>query len=322
MGLTWGHPNPPEEQSLASMRAAFEAGATFWNAGEMYGTAEYNSTHLLQTYFAQHPEHADKVTVSIKGGRVAPPRVIDGSEENIRRSVDDCLGVLRGTKAIDIYELGRVDPLVPVEESMRVLRQLQAEGKIKGIGLTEVSADTIRRAAAITPIAAVEVELSLATTDILYNGIASTCAELGIPIIAWGAIGRGMFTTKHIQKNEDIPDGDHRKNVPKFQDDVLAHNNRLVDQVADLASGKGCTLPQIALAWVLKLSRSTLPDGVKLGTIVPLAGSSSPERTRENMASIDVKISDNEMAEIWKILSKNPVLGARFSADIQKWSEY
>lgn len=322
MGLTWDTPNPPLEQSLATMKAALESGATFWNAGTLYGTPEYNSTHLLSEYFSRHPEDADKVVISIKGATVPPPKYIDGSPENIRREIDRCLHVLDGNKAIDIFELGRVDPLVPIEESLKALAQLQREGKIRGIGLTEVSADTIRRAVAVTPIAAVEVELSLATTDVLYNGIATTCAELDIPLVAWGSMGRGMFTSKHVRRNADIPEGDHRKHMPKFQDEVLEQNNRLIDEIAKLAERKQCTLPQVALAWVARLSQSTMPDGTPLPLIIPLAGSSAPHRVKENMKSVDIKLTDDEMKEIWDIIEANPITGERYPPHIQRFSQY
>ncbi|KIW35529.1 uncharacterized protein PV07_02219 [Cladophialophora immunda] len=322
MGLTWDDPNPPKEQSLATMRAAFEAGATLWNAGTLYGTPEYNSSHLLAEYFSRYPEDADKVVVSIKGATVPPPKYIDGTPGNIRRDIDRCLSVLSGKKAIDIFELGRVDPLVPIEESLQALSALAKEGKIRGIGLTEVSAETIRRAVAVIPIAAVEVELSLAATDVLYNGIAATCAELNIPLVAWGAMGRGMFTTKHVQCNADIPEGDHRKHMPKFQDDVLQQNNRLIDEVAKLAERKQCTLPQVALAWVSTLSQSIMPDRTRLPLIIPLAGSSAPQRVEENMKAVDVKLTKDEMKEIWDILEANPIKGDRYPPHIQAFSQY
>lgn len=184
MNLTWVDPAPPKSQSLATMKAAFEAGATFWNGGHFYGTPTYNSAHLIHDYFTANPDHVDKVILSIKGaaGFEGP----DNSEGNIRHCVEDTLRIIGGVKPIDIFECARIDSRVPIEDNMRILESLRQEGKIRGIGLSEVSASTIRQAAAVAPVAAVEVELSIMATDILYNGIAATCAELGIPIIAWG----------------------------------------------------------------------------------------------------------------------------------------
>ena len=318
MNLTWADPAPPRSQSLETMKAAYEAGATFWNGGHFYGSRTYNSAHLIHDYFTTHSEHADKIVLSIKGtaGFGGP----DNSEDNIRHCVEDSLRIIGGVKTIDIFQCGRIDSRVPVEDNMRVLESLRREGKIRGIGLTEVSADTIRRAAAVAPVAAVEVELSIMVTEILYNGIATTCAELDIPIVAWGALGRGAFTSKHVSRHADIPEGDHRKYNPKFQDEVLQQNNKLVRAVQRLADEKGCTGPQVALAWVLRLSNGTLSNGTRLGLIIPLPGASAPERVQEN--SKVVALSDAEMQEIWDIIERNPVVGERFPPHLQKYSEY
>lgn len=137
---------PPQEQCFEALNTALAHGSNFWNAGELYGTPEYNSLHLLHSYFAQHPENADKVVLSIKGGLKPGQLVPDGSEANIRRSVDECLRVLDGKKKIDIFECARQDPKTTVEQTVTVLAQLVKEGKIGGIGLSEVDAETIRRA--------------------------------------------------------------------------------------------------------------------------------------------------------------------------------
>lgn len=318
MNLTWVDSPPPRAQSLETMKAAYEAGATFWNGGHFYGTPDYNSTHLIHDYFTANPDHAEKVVLSIKGtaGFDGP----DNSEANIRRCVDECNRNIGGVKAIDIFECGRIDERVPVEDNMRVLESLRKEGQIRGIGLSEVSASTIRRAVTVAAVAVVEVELSILTTDVLYNGIAATCAELDIPLVAWGALGRGAFTSKHVSRHADIPDGDHRKYVPKFHDDVLEQNNKLVRAVQEMAQAKGCTTSQLALSWLLNLSNSTLPNGTKVGLIIPLPGTSKPERLREN--SVAVALNEAEMQQLWDIIERNPVVGGRFPPHLQKYSEY
>ena len=320
MNLTWKKTPPPQSQSFSTMRAALANGANLWNASEFYGTPERNSCHLLNEYFTKYPEDAEKVVLNIKGCVVPGQMKIDGSEAGVRRSVEDSLKVLGGKKSIDIFESARVDPNVPIEETVRFLHELQKEGKIGAIGLSEVSANSIRRAAAVAPIATVEVELSLWATDILRNGIASTCAELGIPITAYSPLGRGALTGEIFRKNADIPEDDHRKHLPKFQDDVLEANNKVTDEIEKLARRKGCTKPQIALAWVARLSNGVLPDGTRLGTIIPIPGASAAERVEENMRV--VQLTDEEMKEIAEVLEANPITGDRYPPAAQKLSEY
>lgn len=140
-------PQPPsQEVCFQTLNKALELGANFWNCGELYGTPDYNSLHLLNKYFTQYPENADKVVVSIKGGLKVGQLIPDGSEENIRRSVDNCLRLLDGKKKLDIFECARQDPNYPIEHTVEVLAKYVKEGKIGGIGLSEVDAETIRRA--------------------------------------------------------------------------------------------------------------------------------------------------------------------------------
>lgn len=175
------------------MRESLASGANFWNGGELYGTPDRNSLHLLNEYFTKYPEDADKVVISIKGGLKPGQMIPDGSDENVRRSVDECLRVLGDKKFLDIFECARVDPKVPIENTVAAIASYVKEGKIGGISLSECSADTIRRAAKVHKIAAVEVEFSLWATDILENGIAKACAELDIPIVAYSPLGRGFL---------------------------------------------------------------------------------------------------------------------------------
>lgn len=174
---------PPEEQAIACLRAAAEAGSLVWNAGEFYGTPEYNSLVLVGRFLAKYPEFVDKVVLNVKGALVPSigPR---GDSETLRKSVDTCLAQLHGHGRITMYEMARLDPNTPLEAQLGTLKEMVAEGKIESVALTEVSAETIRKAAKIVDIAAVEIELSLWCTDPLYNGILATCAELGIPVMA------------------------------------------------------------------------------------------------------------------------------------------
>lgn len=178
------------------MKSALTHGATLWNGGEIYGTPELNSLHILRDYFTKYPADADKVVISIKGGCKPGVPFPDGSKANIQRSIEECLRVLDGKKKLDIFECARVDPNTPIEDTVGYIAEYVKQGKVGGIGLSEVSAKTIRRAHAVHPIAAVEVEMSLWTTNPLENGVAETCAELGIPLVAYSPLGRGFLVSQ------------------------------------------------------------------------------------------------------------------------------
>ena len=285
------------------MKAALDTGANFWNGGEFYGTPEYNSLHLLNRYFTKYPEDAEKVVLSIKGGIGANMRP-DGSEEGVRRSVDNCIKLLGGRKTLDIFECARVDPNTPIETTIAALAACVKEGKIKGISLSEVRAETIRRAHKVHPICGVEVEFSLWATDILSNGIAATCAELGIPIVAYSPLGRG-FLTGDIKSFGDLPDGDMRKMLPRFQPDVFSKNLELVTELEKVAKKKGCKPGQLAMAWVKSF------DGKPgMPTVIPIPGATTEERVVEN--SKDVTLTKEDLEEIDGILSKTVVIGDRY----------
>lgn len=180
--MTWRKQPPSEEQSFKALRASLEAGANFWNAGEFYGTPEFNSLTLLNKYFTKYPEDAEKVVLSIKGGLVNMKP--DGTPEGVKTSIENCLRLLDGKKSIDIFECARVDKNTPIETTMKALEEFVKAGKIGGIALSEVSAESVKRAAKVTKIVAVEAELSLWSTDILSNGVAAACAENNIPVVA------------------------------------------------------------------------------------------------------------------------------------------
>ena len=183
-GVTRGPVPPPEEQSFAAMRAALSQNCNLWNGGEFYGPSpEINSLTMLRKYFERYPEDADKVMLNIKGA-IRPGLIPDGSPEFVRESVERCITMLGGTAKIDMFECARRDPNTPLEVTLTALRELVKEGKVGGIALSEVSADTIRQAVKTTRIVAVEVEISLFCTDPLRNGIVEACAEFDIPIIA------------------------------------------------------------------------------------------------------------------------------------------
>jgi len=303
-GFTWRENPAPQEQAFEAMRAALANGMNFWNGGEFYGPPTYNSLVLLERYFEKYPEDADKVVLSIKGAVKPDGTGPDGSPEGIRRSMDNCLRQLNGRKKLDVFECARRDPNVPLAVTFGVLQKEYIDtGKLGGISLSEVRAETIHEAVKVAKIVAVEVELSLWSTDVLDNGVAAACAQYGIPMIAYSPIGRGMLTGQ-IRRVEDVPAG-FARHVPRFQPGNFEINLQLVDQVEKLAKQKGCTTPQLAISWIRNLSRRP-----GLPTIVPIPGATTAQRVAENSKEID--LTDDEMAEIDAILAKFEVSGERY----------
>ncbi|OAA56562.1 aldo/keto reductase [Niveomyces insectorum RCEF 264] len=313
MGLTW-RPEPcPQEQAFETFRAALDAGCNFWNGGEFYGPASYNSLVLIARYLEKYPEDADRFVLSVKGGidtSGAVPRP-DGSPEGVRRSLDNILRQLEGRThhggRVDVFECARRDPTVPLAQTLGTLQtEYAATGKLGGIALSEVSAATIHEAVATgVPIAAVEVEVSMWSTDVFTNGVAAACAQYDIPMVAYSPIGRGMLTGQ-FKSIDDLPKGDFRRTHPRFQPENFPVNLKLVAEVQKLAAAKGCTPAQLAINWVRCLSRR--PGMPK--TIIPIPGATTAERVRENAKVID--LTDAEMDAIDALLATIEVKGGRY----------
>lgn len=192
-GLTWKAKPISQDEAFAAMKAALDNGCNFWNGGEFYGPPTYNSLVLLERYLERYPEDAGRIVICIKGAVNPDTHKVDGSPEQIRRSIDSNLKQLKGRKKLDLFECARRDPDTPLEITFGTLQKEYIDtGKLGGIMLTEVSAATIHEAVKVAKIAAVEVELSLFTTDVLHNGVAAACAQYDIPLVAYSPIGRGV----------------------------------------------------------------------------------------------------------------------------------
>ncbi|KAL8786722.1 MAG: hypothetical protein Q9195_008097 [Heterodermia aff. obscurata] len=307
MGLTWRASPPPQEQAFEAMRAALKNGSNCWNGGEFYGPPDYNSLVLLERYFEKYPEDADKIIISIKGGLNNETHQVDGSPENTRRTLDDTIAQLKGRKKLDLFEFGRRDPNVPLETTFGVIEKEYIQtGKLGGISLSEVRAETIHEAVKYTKVLAVEVELSLFATDSLENGVAAACAEYDIPLIAYSPIGRGMLTGE-LKKYEDIPEDSllRQFNFPRFSKENFHINLQLVEKVEEIAKQKGCTPAQLAINWTRALSRRP-----KMPTIIPIPGATTAARVEENSKPID--ITDEDLAQIDSILAKFTPAGDRY----------
>ncbi|PTB63312.1 Aldo/keto reductase [Trichoderma citrinoviride] len=309
MGLTWRDDPPPLEQALAVMKAAVENGQTMWNGGEFYGTPEYNSMTIIKAYFTKYPEDADKVVLVMKGGIDSSARKPDGSPEGIRRSLDNILAQLGGSKKVDAFCCARRDPNYPLSVTFGVIQKEYIDtGKLGAITLSECGVHTIHEAAKVADIAGAEIELSMFTPDILKNGIAAALKEHNIPIIAYSPLGKGLLTGQYKTLN-DVKKLGTVSSFPRFQPAQLEHNLRLVEQVEQVAREKGCTPGQIAINWVLSLNSDP-----NLPLVIPIPGSSTVQRVEEN--SKLVEITKEELDKLNGLVHSFEAAGERYPQHI------
>ncbi|KAE8446620.1 hypothetical protein EG329_011813 [Mollisiaceae sp. DMI_Dod_QoI] len=304
----------PDEQAFKVLKAALAAGANVWNGADFYGLPTNNSLHLMNRYFTAYPEDASKVVFCLKTGVVDMRTfTMDSSPTYLRSAVESALKILDGKKKIDIFGPARVDGKTPIEDSVAACAELLKEGKIGGIQLSEVKAETIRRAAKVAKIDMLEAEISLWSADVFENGIAEACAELGIVMLAHTPLGAGMLTGQ-IKSVEDMGN-DYHQHFPRWQGENFQKNLQLVDELRKLAEKKGCTAAQLALAWLKK-------DNGKEGHpwIVPIAGARTEARIKENC--VEVQLTDEELKEINAILKNFPIVGERYPAAAAKHAEY
>ncbi|KAI0001695.1 aldo/keto reductase [Russula vinacea] len=302
MMMTWRPTPVPDEEAFAAIKAGIDSlppGVKISSTavGEFYGRdMDTGNLELVSRFFEKYPEYADRTFLSVKGGLVPGQLVVDGSRENLRRSVDTILKALRGKKRLDLFQSARRDPNYEIEHYAEVLKEMVQEGKFDYIGLSEVRADTIRRAHKVMPIVAVEIEISLQAYERRRKMV-----ELGITTIGYSPLSRGLLTG-HIKNRRDLEEGDFRNSFDRFQDDNIGHNLQLVDTVSTIANRKGITLAQLCIAWV-----STLGDHV-----IPLPGSSNIKRTLENRHAGEVELSTEDLAEVAQLLEKYPRKGGRY----------
>ncbi|KAI0438675.1 NADP-dependent oxidoreductase domain-containing protein [Xylaria telfairii] len=298
-----------DEDRIAMIKAAVNAGANFLNGGEFYGPSlQENSLSLLKQYFEKYPEDADKVVISVKGGMHLPISV-DNSPEYTRKSIENCLKLIGDKGKIDMWEMARRDTQEDYIKSLRVIDEYVKQGKIGGVTLSEVNANTIRQAAQVVKVVGVEIELSLFQTDPLHDGVCATCAELDIPIFAYSPLGRGFLTGK-AQKPEDIYL--LFRNLPRFQGENFNANLKLVEKVKEWSAKKGCTPAQFSINWLVALSkRPGMPK------VIPIPGAASLERIQENIHKVE--LTDADMDEVDAFLKDFNTLGNRFNEHLAKW---
>jgi aryl-alcohol dehydrogenase-like predicted oxidoreductase len=293
-----------DAESIATIHRALELGITLLDTADMYGP--FTNEELVGKAIAGK---RDKVILATKCGILRDPkdpsvRGFSGAPEYIKTSVEGSLKRLK-TDVIDLYQLHRVDPKTPIEESVGALADLVKAGKVREIGLSEASAKTLRRAQKIHPLASVQTEYSLWTRDPETNDVLVTCKELGIGFLAYSPLGRG-FLTGQFKTPDDFEKDDYRRSSPRFQGDNFARNLALVTQVEKLATDKGCTASQLALAWTL----------AKAPFIVPIPGTRRRKYLEENAKAAEITLSASELAAIDTIFPPDAAAGLRYQASM------
>ncbi|MFD7021675.1 aldo/keto reductase [Promicromonospora sukumoe] len=296
MGMSAYYGASDEAESVATLRHAVDVGVNFIDTAEAYGPFE-NEKLIGRALGARRDEVVLATKASAETDDDGTIHGRNGTPEYIRKAAHRSLKHL-GTDHIDLYYLHRVDPNVPIEESVGAMAELVAEGKVRHIGLSEASASTIRRANAGHPLAAVQSEFSLFARDVLHNDELATMRELGIGLVAFSPLGRGVLTDS-VTSLDDLDADDARRTLPRFQPEAFAANRRLVERVAAVARRHGATLAQVALAWVVA-------EGV-----VPIPGMRRRSRVDENVGALGVVLSEAERAELADALPATEVVGAR-----------
>jgi aryl-alcohol dehydrogenase-like predicted oxidoreductase len=298
MGISQSYGEPDRAGGLATIRRALELGVTFFDTADVYGSGA-NEEVVGEALRG----HRDEVVLASKcglvPGKAGAPMAVDGSPAYIRSACDASLRRL-GVRTIDLYYLHRVDPRTPIEESVGAMAALVEEGKVRYIGLSEVSAKTLERAHAIHPVTAVQSEYSLWTRD-PEGGVLPACRELGVGFVPFSPLGRG-FLTGTVKTLEALPANDFRRGLPRFQPGNLDHNLALADRLRSLAEAKGCTPAQLALAWVLAQGDD----------IVPIPGTKRPKYLEENVAAADLRLSPGDLASLNALFVRDAVAGERY----------
>jgi len=303
MNLSHAYGAPPTpDVAEALIHRALDLGVTMFDTAALYGfgTNEQLVGRVLKA-------HRQQITLCSKGGMagVSFPdgvkRVIDGRPETLRKNCEDSL-IRLGTEVIDLYYLHRWDKQVPVEDSVGALSDLVRAGKIRAIGLSEVSASTIRKAHAVHPIAAVQTEYSLWTRN-PEIAVLQACQELGAAFVAFSPVARG-FLCGDLRDVSTLAANDIRRAMPRFAADVYAANLPLLDDYLTMAHEVGCTPAQLALAWLLH----------KDSRIIPIPGTQNIHHLEDNMAADDVVLSDQQMARLEALINQQTVKGPRYNA--------
>ena len=285
MGMSFAYGAPDADESVATIARALELGVTFFDTADMYGFG--HNEELVGKALAPH---RDEVVLATKFGIYLNPddpsgRGVRGDADYVRQACDASLGRL-GTDHIDLYYQHRPDVTVPIEETVGAMAELVEAGKVRHLGLSEASADTIRRAAAVHPIAALQSEWSIFSRDI-EDEIVPACREHGVGLVPYSPLGRGLLTGT-VGSLDQLSDDDFRRSVPRFQGENLDHNLGLVAVVREIAEAHGVTPGQVALAWL----------AAQGDDVVPIPGTKRRTYLEENVGAADVTLTPDDLARL------------------------
>ena len=298
MGMSEFYGAGSDQESIATIHHAIDRGVTFLDTADMYGVGR--NEELVGKAIR---DRRDRVFLATKFGNVRGPAGeflgVKGDPDYVRSACEASLRRL-GVEVIDLYYQHRVDPNVPIEDTVGAMLRLKEEGKVRFLGLSEAAPRTIRRAAAVAPITAVQTELSLWSRDAEAD-VLPTVRELGIGYVAYSPLGRG-FLTGQFKSPDDFPEDDFRKFHPRFQGENFEKNLDLVREVEAMAKQKGCTTAQLALAWVLAQGED----------IVPIPGTKRIRYLGENIGALEVTLSDDELRRLDEILPPGAAAGQRY----------
>jgi aryl-alcohol dehydrogenase-like predicted oxidoreductase len=300
MSHAYGEKNDPE--SIETLHKALDLGINFWDTADVYGNGA-NEELISQVLVPNR----DKIFIATKFGFQSTAdfkMVFDGSPAYMRKAIEASLRRLK-VETIDLYYAHRIDPNVPVEEMVGAMSRLVKEGKVRYLGLSEASAESIRRAHAVHPISALQSEYSLLTREV-EAGIIPLCKELGITFVPFSPLSRGLVTNTVDQKS--LGDKDFRKTLPRFDDKYWENNTKLAEAFAELAAAKHCSPAQLALAWVLAQGED----------IIPIPGTKRRKYLIDNAGAINVDLTGTDIQDIENLLVKYPNTGPRYPEAMAK----